>query len=71
MACGHAAVPHLFPESEGDVSVLDHVHDLAFHGHEEEHKPVEQQNGPEHRYVEEPVDGRGMGDQETAAGTHT
>lgn len=38
---------NLFAEVPWDVLVLDHVLDLALHGDEEQHHPVEQQDGPE------------------------
>lgn len=43
--------PHLFADAEGDVAVLDHVPDLALHGHEEEDKPVHEQDWPEDWHI--------------------
>lgn len=44
---------NLLPRCERQILVLDHVHDLALHGDEEQYKPVEQQDRPEDRHVAE------------------
>jgi hypothetical protein len=44
----------LLANVEWDVTVLDHVADLAFHGQREQDAKVHQQDGPEHRNVEYP-----------------
>lgn len=40
------------PVGEGEVSVLDHMLDLSFHGDAEEHDEVHDQDGPEHGHIE-------------------
>lgn len=44
----------LLANVEGDVTVLDHVSDLALHRDGEEDAKVDQQNGPEDWNVKEP-----------------
>lgn len=44
----------LLANVEGDVPILDHVSDLALHRDGEEDAEVDQENGPEDRYVKEP-----------------
>lgn len=38
---------HLLPDAEWDVSILNHVHDLALHCEDEKHNPITKQYGPE------------------------
>lgn len=45
--------PHLFARGERQVAILDHVLDLAFHGHREQHQPVQQEYRPEDGHVED------------------
>ena len=44
---------YLLSQRERNVAVLDHVLDLALHGHEEQHEPVHQQDGPEHWHIKD------------------
>lgn len=52
-------------ETDRNILVFVHVHDLSFHGHEEEDKKVEQEDGPEDGHIEKAKEGHGNGCQNT------
>ena len=54
----------LLSEAERDILVLDHVLDLPLHCHEEEHKPIHEQDGPEDRHIEHREEGHRETDRE-------
>ena len=55
---------HLLANGEGNVAVLDHVLDLALHGDKEEHQPVHEQDGPEHRHIKHREEGHHKAQQQ-------
>jgi len=55
---------YLLPQIERDVFVLDHVLDLALHRNEEQHKEVQQQDGPEDWHVKHREEGGDHAEEE-------
>ena len=55
---------HLFTPRHWNVAVLDHVLDLAFHGHEEEDEEVHEEDGPEHGEVKDAKKGEQDAEEE-------
>lgn len=43
---------YLFSQRERDISIFDHVPDLALHGEYKQDDPIQQKNWPKHRHVE-------------------
>jgi len=54
-------------EGERHIAVLDHVLDLLLHGKEEQDEPVDDENGPEHRDIEEGEEAADQGDGDGAS----
>lgn len=57
------SVTYLLASTKWYISVLDHMPYLPSHCDEEQHQPVEQQDGPEHRNVENGKQGQGCPNQ--------